>query len=143
MKITKEIMDRIRRFFGMDEEGRTLGQRVADNFSGMVGSWTFIIIQTSFLLAWLVINIYAITARWDPYPFILLNLFLSFQAAYTGPIIMMSQNRQCEIDRNTMQKDYELSEKIAKILEAHSRDRKRQFKLLKEILEEVEHDDGA
>ena len=70
-----------------------LGQRVADRVAAIVGSWRFIIIQTTLLLAWIALNVVAYVQHWDPYPFILLNLVLSFQAAYTAPIIMMSQNR--------------------------------------------------
>lgn len=126
----------------------SMDQRLADNFASIVGSWRFIIIQTCFLVAWVALNVYGIWAKWDPYPFILLNLFLSFQAAYTGPVIMMSQNRQSEIDRKTMNKDYELSEEaaesleaIADVLKASEEDRKRQLFLLKEILEEIEEDE--
>ena len=76
----------------------TLGERVADAVSQTMGSWRFVITQSTFLAIWLVINASQHWA-WDPYPFILLNLMLSFQAAYTAPIIMMSQNRQADIDR--------------------------------------------
>lgn len=88
----------------------TLGQRVADRVASVVGSWPFIIIQSVILFGWIVTNIY-VFAHWkdkafDPYPFILLNLVLSFQAAYTGPIVMMSQNRQSEKDRCMAQNDF-------------------------------------
>jgi len=75
------------------------GQRVADRFAAVMGSWPFIIGQSIILVAWVVLNIAAWVQHWDPYPFILLNLMLSFQAAYAAPIIMMSQNRQEERDR--------------------------------------------
>ena len=81
-------------------ERATLGQRVADRFAATIGSWPFIIGQTIILTAWVILNVYQVIWRtWDPYPFILLNLMLSFQAAYSGPIIMMSQNRQSAKDR--------------------------------------------
>jgi uncharacterized membrane protein len=80
------------------ERPRSFGQRVADSLSYHVGSWSFIITQSVVLLLWLAINATQAWA-WDPYPFILLNLFLSFQAAYTGPILVMSANRQAEVDR--------------------------------------------
>ncbi len=89
------------------EERLTLGQRVADKVAATVGSWPFIIIQSCILAAWIVLNITAIIYRWDPYPFILLNLMLSFQAAYAAPFVMMSQNRQAEKDRLTAQNDYQ------------------------------------
>ncbi|MBI2260579.1 MAG: DUF1003 domain-containing protein [Caulobacterales bacterium] len=80
--------------------------RVADAIARALGSWTFILIQTSVLLVWVAINITAFLARWDPYPFILLNLALSFQAAYSAPLIMMSQNRQAAADRREAEGDY-------------------------------------
>jgi uncharacterized membrane protein len=89
---------------------QTLGDRVADRVAATVGSWRFIIVQSALLLAWLLFN--ALSAdRVDPYPFILLNLLLSFQAAYTAPVIMMSQNRQSEIDRRRNIEDYEINRK--------------------------------
>jgi uncharacterized membrane protein len=84
----------------------TVGQRVADKVAATVGSWRFIIIQSFILAVWLALNITGIVFRWDPYPFILLNLMLSFQAAYAAPFVMMSQNRQAEKDRLTAQNDY-------------------------------------
>ena len=74
-----------------------------------MGSWTFIIIQSTILLFWIVLNITAYVQRWDPYPFILLNLALSFQAAYAAPFIMMSQNRQQDIDRKQAENDYQIN----------------------------------
>jgi uncharacterized membrane protein len=82
------------------------GQRIADAVASTVGSWRFIIIQSTILLIWLILNSLAWSFKWDPYPFILLNLALSFQAAYAAPFVMMSQNRQAEKDRLTAQNDY-------------------------------------
>ena len=76
------------------ENVRTRGDRVADRVAAWVGSWTFIIAQTVILLLWIVLNVVAWMRHWDPYPFILLNLALSFQSAYAAPILMISQNRQ-------------------------------------------------
>jgi uncharacterized membrane protein len=87
----------------------TLGQRVADKVAATMGSWKFIIIQSVILLVWIVLNIAAYVEHWDPYPFILLNLALSFQAAYAAPFIMMSQNRQQEIDRQAAMDDYQIN----------------------------------
>jgi uncharacterized membrane protein len=87
----------------------TLGQRVADSVASGMGSWRFIIIQSVLLLVWIVLNLTAWVERWDPYPFILLNLALSFQAAYAAPFIMMSQNRQAEVDRMKANSDYEVN----------------------------------
>jgi uncharacterized membrane protein len=90
-------------------EGLTLGDRVSDKVAATVGSWRFIIIQSLILVIWMFLNVTAYVQQWDPYPFILLNLVLSFQAAYTAPVIMMSQNRQGTIDRESAQHDYEIN----------------------------------
>jgi len=74
-----------------------------------MGSWPFIIIQSVLLAIWIVLNVTAFVHRWDPYPFILLNLALSFQAAYAAPFIMMSQNRQQDIDRAAAKNDHEVN----------------------------------
>ena len=87
----------------------SLGARVSDAVVRVVGSWRFIIIQSVLLVIWMTLNVTAWVQEWDPYPFILLNLALSFQAAYTAPIIMMSQNRQSEIDRQAAQHDYDVN----------------------------------
>ncbi len=87
----------------------TRGERIADQVAAMVGSWTFIIIQTILLLIWMALNVTAFIHHWDPYPFILLNLALSFQAAYSAPFIMMSQNRQASIDREDARHDYDVN----------------------------------
>ena len=93
------------------EVAKTLGDRVADKVAATMGSWRFIIIQTVLLAIWVVLNVAAYLQHWDPYPFILLNLMLSFQAAYSAPIIMMSQNRQATIDRQDAKHDYEVDMK--------------------------------
>jgi uncharacterized membrane protein len=87
----------------------SVGQRVADMVAATMGSWTFIIIQSVILLVWIILNVTAYVKQWDPYPFILLNLALSFQAAYAAPFIMMSQNRQQEIDRQAANGDYQVN----------------------------------
>ncbi len=81
------------------------GDRIADLVTQTVGSWRFIIIQSCLLAIWIFLNVVAWIAHWDPYPFILLNLALSFQAAYATPFILMSQNRQSTIDRDKAQQD--------------------------------------
>lgn len=88
---------------------RNLGESASDAIAALVGSWRFIIIQSCILGLWLVANVIAWVQHWDPYPFILLNLVLSFQAAFTAPIIMMAQNRQSDIDRHRAQLDYEVN----------------------------------
>ena len=93
------------------EDALTLGQRIADKVAGGMGSWHFIIMQSTLLAIWLVLNLTAWIKAWDPYPFILLNLALSFQAAYAAPIIMMAQNRQQDIDRSAAENDYKINVK--------------------------------
>jgi uncharacterized membrane protein len=89
----------------------SVGARVADRVATTVGSWPFIIVQTVILIIWIALNVVAVINHWDPYPFILLNLILSFQAAYTAPVIMMSQNRQYEIDHRHAEHDYQVNVK--------------------------------
>ena len=95
----------------IEEEQMTLGQRVADKVADTIGSWRFIITQSIILTIWIILNVTAWIKRWDPYPFILLNLMLSFQAAYAGPVIMMSQNRQSAKDRIAAEIDHQVNTK--------------------------------
>lgn len=88
------------------EEQLTFGQCAADWVADTVGSWRFIIGQSMLLALWVILNVAGWILRWDPYPFILLNLVLSLQAAYTAPIIMMNQNRQSMRDRLEAHNDY-------------------------------------
>jgi uncharacterized membrane protein len=92
----------------------SLGQRIADEVARVMGSWPFIIFQSAILVIWIAINITAFIHHWDPYPFILLNLALSFQAAYSAPIIMMAQNRQAAKDRAMAEEDYLINKKAEK-----------------------------
>lgn len=89
------------------DEHLTLGDRVADRVASVIGSWRFIIVMSFVLAAWIALNVLGWVWQWDPYPFILLNLALSFQAAYAVPVIMMSQNRQEAKDRLRAEQDYE------------------------------------
>jgi len=84
----------------------TFGQRIADTVAATMGSWSFIIIQSVILTIWIILNVVAWIGHWDPYPFILLNLALSFQAAYAAPFIMISQNRQADRDRHQAEEDF-------------------------------------
>ena len=88
---------------------RSLGEVASDRIAAVVGSWRFILIQSGLLGLWLALNVVSWVQHWDPYPFILLNLVLSFQAAFTAPIIMMAQNRQSDIDRHKAQLDYDVN----------------------------------
>lgn len=86
--------------------GAKFGERAADGLSAFVGSWKFVIGQAIFLTAWFALNLVSWFWHWDPYPFILANLFMSAEAAFTGPVIMMSQNRSAEADRQILHKDF-------------------------------------
>jgi uncharacterized membrane protein len=86
-------------------EPRTFGERIADGAASGIGSWRFIIIQTVLVIIWVAINITGFIFQWDPYPFILLNLMFSVQAAYTGPILLLAGNRQAARDRAMAQRD--------------------------------------
>jgi uncharacterized membrane protein len=83
------------------------GEELADKISSFVGSWKFIILQSIILFFWVILNIVSVFS-FDPYPFILMNLFLSFQAAYATPMILMSSNRQSNKDREKSDLDLEI-----------------------------------
>jgi CRP/FNR family cyclic AMP-dependent transcriptional regulator len=91
------------------EEKTTVGQRIADKVAGFGGSWTFILTFLTVLVIYTAINIVLGRSAWDPYPFILLNLFLSMLAAIQAPVIMMSQNRQDTKDRVRSELDFEVN----------------------------------
>jgi uncharacterized membrane protein len=88
-------------------ETLSFGSRLADSVAKSMGSWSFIIIQTILVILWMGLNLIGWVYHWDVYPFILLNLVFSTQAAYAAPIIMMSQNRQNDRDRVQAQADYQ------------------------------------
>jgi uncharacterized membrane protein len=102
----------------IDEEQQTFGMRLSDRFASMMGSWKFIIWQSTLLAIWVAYNGIATYHNnhsdnkwwlWDEYPFIFLNLALSFQAAYAAPIIMMSQNRAADKDRLAADVDHKVT----------------------------------
>ena len=95
----------------VEEDRMTMGQRIADAVAATMGSWRFIIIQSTLLFGWILLNLLGWKYQWDPYPFIFLNLMLSFQAAYAAPFIMMSQNRQSDKDRLAAEIDHEVNSK--------------------------------
>ncbi len=100
------------------DERLTLGQRMANSVARIVGSWVFIITQSAILVFWVIFNIIAWASHWDPYPFILMNLFLSLQAAYTAPVIMMSQNRLAVRDRIEAHQDFLINQKAEEEIRA-------------------------
>lgn len=89
------------------DERLTIGQKVADKVASVMGSWRFIITQATIMIIWITLNLVGWFYHWDIYPFVLLNLAMSAQAAFATPLIMMSQNRQSEKDRLTAQNDYQ------------------------------------
>ena len=95
----------------------TLGQRAADAIAKFAGSWAFIFSFVAVLVLWMVINVILAAKAFDPYPFILLNLVLSCVAAIQAPLIMMSQNRQEEIDRRRAENDYKVNLKTEIMIE--------------------------
>jgi uncharacterized membrane protein len=137
----------VRNVIAEHEEQLSLGQRVADRVALLVGSWPFIIVQSAIFVVWVAINFYLVVSEvkhpglfkaWDPYPFILLNLVLSFQAAYTGPVVMMSQNRQTEKDRLMAQHDYEINQKAEEELEVVMDHLQHQDRLILEAIARLE-----
>ena len=123
------------------DQSLTFGQRVADKVAATMGSWPFIITQSILLFVWIILNASElIWHAWDPYPFILLNLMLSLQAAYAAPIIMMSQNRQSAKDRLEAELDLQTDLKAESLIEelhGHMDElRIRQWKELLDIQEE-------
>jgi uncharacterized membrane protein len=130
------------------EARRALGERVADSVATMVGSWPFIIVQSTILGGWIVANLWLALHperlhAWDPYPFILLTLMLSFQAAYTGPVVMMSQNRQANTDRLVAQNDYEINQKAEQELKIVMDHLVHQDRLLVGLMERLERLDTS
>jgi uncharacterized membrane protein len=101
---------------------RTTGEMLADKVTGVFGSWRFIIIQTAIVAVWIALNLLAVANRWDPYPFILLNLVFSTQAAYAAPLILLSQNRQADTDRLEAEHDYRVNQIALQYLIAWHRD---------------------
>jgi uncharacterized membrane protein len=114
-KVAHHLAERIHISRNVDQdisEQLTFGQRLADKVAGFGGSWTFISIFAVILVGWILLNSLILVAYWksfDPYPYILLNLFLSMIAAIQAPIILMSQNRQAHKDRMSAEHDYEVN----------------------------------
>jgi len=124
-KVIKTILEGVGITRNTNKEFRdqmTFGQRIADKVAAFGGSWTFILIFLGILLGWIAINTFLLSQSqiFDPYPYILLNLFLSMLAALQAPVIMMSQNRQAAKDRLDASNDYQVNLKAElEILELH------------------------
>ncbi|MCL1473427.1 DUF1003 domain-containing protein [Argonema antarcticum] len=100
-----------------DDKQSTLGQRLADTLASKVGSWAFLIGQSTVLAGWVGVNLTPGLPHWDQSPFILLNLVFSFASAYTAPIVLMSQNRQSDVDRENSAYNHKVNLKTAHDLE--------------------------
>ena len=99
------------------KESLGFGQKLADSVAKGMGSWRFIIIQSAIVVLWMTLNVVAFMHHWDVYPYILLNLLFSTQAAYAAPIIMMAQNRQGERDRAQADADFRTNVEAKKEIE--------------------------
>ena len=99
------------------EDSLGFGPKLADSVANGMGSWGFIIIQTIFVILWMGLNVVGYVNHWDPYPYILLNLVFSTQAAYAAPIIMMAQNRQSERDRIQANEDFNTNKEAKREIE--------------------------
>jgi uncharacterized membrane protein len=107
--LTKKNVAVVAQMERASQDVRTRGERLADAIASWVGSWTFILIQTALLTLWVALNLLAWIHHWDPYPFILLNLALSFQSAYAAPILMISQNRQAKLSERRHHLDLQIN----------------------------------
>jgi uncharacterized membrane protein len=120
-------------------DDRDFGERIADQLSAGMGSWTFLIVQTIFMIAWVTVNVVWLLNRgWDPYPFILLNLALSLQATYAGPIVLLAGNRQSAKDRMTLEHAAVEAEKGGEAVNKILLEIRSNTKLTLEILEDLE-----
>jgi len=95
----------------LHHEEATFGEMLADKIAAGIGSWTFLIVQTFLVACWVTANLIGFFNHWDPFPFILLNLLFSVQAAYTGPVLLLAGNRQSQKDRLTLEHAAEEAEK--------------------------------
>lgn len=116
----------------------TVGDRVADRVAATMGSWPFLIGQSILLSIWVLLNVVAWIRHWDPYPFILLNLGLSMQAAYAAPILMMSQNRLAVKDRLMAQQDYEINMKAEEEIKVLMHHLEGQHEMMLQLLQQLE-----
>ncbi len=118
-----------------DEQAMTFGDRLADTVASFGGSWTFLILFAVFIAAWVLLNSVMLVGGFDPYPYILLNLFMSMLASIQAPVIMMSQNRQAVKDRLAAAHDYEVNLKAEiEIMALHEKLDEMRAKDLAELL---------
>ncbi len=123
----------------LHHEDRSFGERVADAAAAGVGSWTFLIVQSILLAFWVALNTFGLLfAHWDPYPFILLNLLLSVQAAYAAPVLLLASVRQAKKDRLTLEHAAMEADKSGKQINQILDDIQKNTELTVEILRELE-----
>lgn len=135
----------------MHHDKATFGESLADTIAAGIGSWKFLIIQTVAVLCWVGLNIVGLVRHWDPFPFILLNLLFSVQAAYTGPVLLLAGNRQAQKDRLTLEHAAEEADKAdhqnVMILKAIEKNTELTLAILrhveKMVSEHVEQEQGA
>jgi uncharacterized membrane protein len=108
-ELTQRNVAIIAKMVKANAELRTKGDRLADKLAAWLGSWTFLLGQSVILVLWVALNIWVWIKHWDPYPFILLNLLLSFQSAYAAPILMISQNRQAKLSERRNHLDLQIN----------------------------------
>ena len=126
-------------------EEATFGERIADAAAAGIGSWRFLIVQTIAVALWVILNVIGLLNHWDPFPFILLNLLFSVQAAYTGPVLLLAGNRQSQKDRLTLEhaaheadKADEQNVQILKAIEKNTEITERNIELALKILNQLE-----
>ena len=120
-------------------DDRNFGERIADQLAAGMGSWPFLIVQTVFMIVWVAINvIWLLNKGWDPYPFILLNLVLSLQATYAGPIVLLAGNRQAAKDRATLEHAAAEAEKGGEAVTRILQEIRKNTTLTLSILEDLE-----
>lgn len=118
---------------------RSFGERIADQVAAGIGSWTFLIVQSLLIAIWISFNVLGLfVAHWDPYPFILLNLMLSVQAAYAAPVLLLASVRQTEKDRMTLEHASVEADKSAEQIDRILTNIRENTRLTLEILEECE-----
>jgi uncharacterized membrane protein len=120
-----------------------LGQRTAADLARLVGSWTFVVLQAVLSLCWLVLNVFAATQHWDPYPFLLLNLVLSLESALWVSLVLMMLNLSSDRDRLRAQQEYEVAVKAEEEMRAVMTHMEAQDEVLLQILQRLERNDRA
>jgi len=117
------------------------GERIADDLSRVIGSWTFVFFQAVLLLLWLLVNVVGFLRHWDGYPFHLLNLLLTFQAAFAVPIVLMTLNRAGNRDRLALQQAYQEGVKAEEELKSVMSHLEAQDEMMLQVLHRLERSD--